>query len=591
MSELFVENAESTRKRKREPSSAPSDASISRTSTPAPVAGSGIAPEVTQAPLSATQPILESTAAPGTSSTITPAPLKPPTFVPAPNPSKLFLTPDIPTNRATFRYTPAGPAPPGNLVLHRSVDGAPPGVRFSWEDRSPHIRISRDGLVVEGFGGFRSARVNVPIREGSWYLEIVIERSEPSSSTNTKEERENATVGLGKHVRLGWGRREASLNGPVGLDGYSYGLRDATGQAVTLSLLKPYGSPFKQGDVVGMYISIPPRPPPPSSNDDPFDPARLVRKRIPIGLKMGPYFESAEYKVSKEMKTLLEEATNTTTAAPTTTGAGKKRKGEARPAKTTHSADEGPLRPLPTLAESKIAYFVNGVPQGIAFKDIYDYLQLRETPKRGKHQTHLQRHFNPNGSLNLKERNNPFDDGTLGYYPMISLFHDARVRLNAGPDFAFPPPNDIDGVLEGGTGDAPERTWRPLSDRYAEFMAESYSLDEMEEEQARERAALQPIIKGDESGEERRKETKKKGKGGGSHGRAGSASLSAGGAGSVRATSGTPQPGSGLAVGSTPNSATAATTPAPDSAEATPPPVAVGTPMEMGDENVKMEVD
>ena len=471
-------------------------------------------------------------------------------------------------------------------------------MRFSWEDRSPHIRISRDGLVVEGFGGFRSARVNVPIREGAWYLEVVIERSEPSSSNDGGSKEDKASAILGKHVRLGWGRREASLNGPVGLDGYSYGLRDATGEAVTLSLLKPYGSPFKQGDVIGMYISLPspPRPPrSPGSKDDPFDPARLVRKRIPIGLKMGAYFESAEYKVCREMKNLLEEATSTT-VAPTTTSTTKKRKGDTRPAKAASSAEQGPLRPLPILAQSKIAYFVNGEPQGIAFSDLYDYLQLRETPKRAKHhQTQLQRHFNPNGSINLKERNNPFDDGTLGYYPMVSLYHDARVRLNPGPEFAFPPPDDIESVLDGHPSDTQNngqeagRTWRPLSERYEEFMTEAYALDEMEEEQARERAALQATLpsykKGDDSGEEKRKETKKKGKGGaGAHGRAGSTSLSVGGGASVRATSGTPQPGSGLA-GSTPNSITAATTPAPQSTEVTPPPMAGSN------ENVKMEVD
>jgi COMPASS component BRE2 len=370
MSELLGENS---RKRKREPSSAPSDVSISGTSTPAqilPVSRSGNAPEILSVPLAATQS-LDATTAILPPTTVTPAHGKPPTFTSAPAPSKLFLTSDIPPNRATFRYTPAGPAPPGNLVLHRSVEHSPPGVHFSWEDRSQHVRVSQDGMEVEGFGGFRSARVNVPVREGKWYLEVVIERSESSLSStaamnSTKEkENENARVKegnqvLGKHVRLGWGRHEASLNGPVGLDGYSYGVRDATGEAVTLSLLKPYGSPFKQGDVVGMYISIPSPPRKPSERDDAFDPARLVRKRIPIGLKMGPYFESAEYKVCREMKTLLEEATNTTATVASTAASGastsKKRKGDARPAKAANSSsDQGPLRPLPILENSKIA--------------------------------------------------------------------------------------------------------------------------------------------------------------------------------------------------------------------------------------------
>ncbi|PVG00216.1 hypothetical protein CPB86DRAFT_670312, partial [Serendipita vermifera] len=378
-----------------------------------------------------------------------------PNFVQAPNSSRFFLTPDVPINRATFRYTPAGAAEPGNVVLHRSIENAPAYVRFSWEDRSPHVRISQDGLTIEGHGGFRSARCNVPVREGKWYVEFYIERAEDSDGQSN----------LGKHVRIGWARREASLNGPVGLDGYSYGLRDVNGHAVTLSRLRPYGRPFKQGDVVGMYISLPPKREP--DPDDPYDPARQMRKRIPIGLKLQPYFEMAEYPVSKEMKALLDEEEKVPVAT-----AGKKRKSEARPAKGNQSGEQGPLRPLPILNDSIIAYFINGECQGVAFRDVYDYLQLRETPKR--------KAAREKQSLNLKERYNPFDDGTLGYYPMVSLYHDAVVKINAGPDFKYPPPANIDNVLEGGSGDAPERNWKPLHDRYEQFVTEMFALDDLE---------------------------------------------------------------------------------------------------------------
>ena len=48
----------------------------------------------------------------------------------------------------------------------------------------------------------------------------------------------------------------------------------------------------------------------------------------------------------------------------------------------------------------------------------------------------------------LEHRENPFDDGTLGYYPFISLFNDAIVRLNPGPEFEYPPPPDINSFLD-----------------------------------------------------------------------------------------------------------------------------------------------
>jgi COMPASS component BRE2 len=226
-----------------------------------------------------------------------------------------------------------------------------------------------------------------------------------------------------------------------------------------------------------MYISLPPKRM--ANPDDPSDPARLLRKRIPIGLKLQPYFEMAEYPVSKEMKALTED--DEKAPAPVS---GKKRQAEVRPTKNTRGNEQGPVRALPVLKDSALAYFVNGQCQGVAFRDIYDYLQLRETPKRQA--------ARDKQSLNLKERHNPFDDGTLGYYPMISLYHDAVVKVNAGPDFAFPPPPDIDNLLEAGDGQAPKRTWRPLCERYEEFVTEMFALDDMEEESARTKLLEKP---------------------------------------------------------------------------------------------------
>ncbi|KAG8838221.1 hypothetical protein FRC18_005719 [Serendipita sp. 400] len=526
-----------SKKRKRDPSAAPS--TTTDVPSPGPIGGdqSGVAAFRSGQALEG----LSESAIPLDFAALPTARIsKLPTFVPAPNGSRFFLTPDVPVNRSLFRYTPAGASEPGKLVLHRSIENAPATIRVSWEDRSPHIRISQDALAVEGFGGFRSARLNVPVREGKWYVEFHIERSEsPDGQSN-----------LGKNVRLGWGRREASLNGPVGLDGYSYGMRDLTGEAVTLSRLKPYGRPFKQGDVVGLYIYLPPKRQP--DPDDPYDPAHLVRKRIPIGLKLQPYFEMAEYPVSKEMKALLEEEEK---VVPQNTG--KKRKVEARPAKGTRTGDQGITRELPILHGSRIAYFVNGECQGIAFNDLYDYHQLREISKR--------KAAKDRQALNLKERHNPFDDGTLGYYPMVSLYREAIVRVNAGPNFTFPPPTDIDALLENRESSAERQTWRPLCERYDEFVAEMFALDDMEEELAQKavvNAGLQPVPVEDEKGNQKerkkkRDDTKKKGKKDtGATSRTDTPPVR-GNSASIRAQSGTPQPTSSH-QGSVP-----ASTPAP----------------------------
>lgn len=392
--------------------------------------------------------------------------------------SDFRITADIPMNRQGFRYIPAGPsATPG--VICRTLESPPANcVHVSWEDRSPFVRVTEDGLRLTTDKGYRSARLNVPVREGKWYFEVIIERG-------GGEGKGDVTNPEGSHVRLGWARREAPLNGPVGLDGYSYGMRDKTGEKVTLSRPKPYGRPFKTGDVIGLYISLPPRTE--AQPGDPTDPARIVRKRIPIQFKHQLYFESMEYRVPKEMEALLEQ--NNKPPAPVLPSP-TKRSAKSLPERNRPKPVAAPvMRPLPILKGSKVAFFVNGECQGVAFEDIYDYLQLRTELK-----TSLAKASRRVEAFQ-RERENVFDDGWLGYYPFISVFGGGIARVNAGPDFQFRPPDDIDALLESGTTTSPVKqensnpTWRPLQERYPEFMAEQWALDAKEEAHAK--AALE----------------------------------------------------------------------------------------------------
>lgn len=373
-----------------------------------------------------------------------------------------------------YRYCPAGINPPGSALICRTIESSPTSYRVSWEDRSQYIHVTRDGVGLLGTKGFRSARCNAPIREGKWYMEVKIERGGGDHVLDGRR--------YGSHVRLGWGRREASLNAPVGLDGYSYGIRDKTGEKVTLSRPKPYGRPFKTGDVIGMYISLPPLRKP--SKKDPLDPAHIKRERIAIDFKGQETFEALEYPQTKEMITLTEQLTKYSkseslpSTATTTKKAATGKLPERGPAPAPRKPEDQ-SRPLPTLPQSRIAFFVNGECQGSAYEEIYDFLPLRETEASKKREKRRARE-------GVKEhRANPFDDGTLGYYPFITLFNDAAVRLNSGPNFEFAPPPDIDATLDGLPIDNAPQTWRPACDRYAEFMAEQWALDKTEEEEAK----------------------------------------------------------------------------------------------------------
>lgn len=408
-----------------------------------------------------------------------------PTFIPISEGSEYCTVDGVVLNHNGFRYTPACAAPPGSASVARTAESMPCHYRISWEDRNPALKVTADGLGVCGADGFRSARCNAPVREGKWYMEIAIEAGGGSRAPDSKRSQ-------GAHVRVGWARREAALGGPAGMDAYGYAYRDATGDKVNISRPKPYGQPFGAGDVVGMYISLPPLRQP--NKNDPNDPAHLQRERIAIQVgKDAAYFESKEYPVAKEM---LELANNGKLREPEATDqpAGGK-KGVAKsggPRSRNNKGPKGPPPPrsLPILEGSRIAFFVNGVCQGTAFADVFDFLPLRseaavEANKIKRRRDGLQAH-----------RDNPFDDGSLGYYPFISLFNEARVRLNPGPNFQYPPPNDIDALLWETVEDfAPmdedrkprehSRTWRPLYERYNEFITEQQALDEVDEERAK----------------------------------------------------------------------------------------------------------
>jgi len=380
---------------------------------------------------------------------------------------------------------PAGLALEGSTIPFRTIESAPQVYRVSWEDRSQFVKVTQDGLGLHGEKGFRSARCNAPVREGRWYMEVRVEHGGGARTPDAP----GPPTAEGAHVRLGWGRREAPLGGPCGLDGYSYGIRDKTGEKITLSRPRPYGQSFGAGDIVGMYISLPPLRE--GVKRDPHDPAHIKRERIAIEFKGQEYFESLEYAQSKEMIALMDFSRKPNADSSSVHPPAKKsatiKNVPSGGRSASNSTEPAPMRPLPTLPDSKIAFFVNGRCQGAAFRELYDYRPLRAPADARKSQAKKRAR---EGAREHKE--NYFDDGSLGYFPFISLFNGARVCLNPGPDFAFPPPHDIDAVLAGhatdgdnGTRSTTTRTWRPLCERYSEFMEEQWALDLVEEEQAR----------------------------------------------------------------------------------------------------------
>jgi len=143
--------------------------------------------------------------------------------------------------------------------------------------------------------------------------------------------------------------------------------------------------------------------------------------------------------------------------------------------------DQGPpMRRLPKLEGSKIAFFVNGECQGVAFRDLFDFVPLE------KHRGQNAKERAKSASRIVME--NWHDDGSTGYYPFVSVFGGGICTINPGPHFDFPPPDNIDSLLEAQDTETTKkeeaREWRPLCERYEEFYAEQTRLDDLDEMEA-----------------------------------------------------------------------------------------------------------
>ncbi|KAI6005481.1 hypothetical protein EDD15DRAFT_2211972 [Pisolithus albus] len=170
------------------------------------------------------------------------------------------------------------------------------------------------------------------------------------------------------------------------------------------------------------------------------------QERIPIEFKGQEYFESLEYAQSKEMIALMEYSHKASSTASLPSVPAKK---AANAKSLPERKGSGPETPV---LRSHIAFFVNGECQKIAFDDL--------TSASRKDKENSKKRAREGAPREHKE--NPYDDGTLGTAP--------KRRRDIKPSC--------------------ERTWRPICERYPEFMQEQWDLDAREEEEAKVDMAL-----------------------------------------------------------------------------------------------------
>ncbi|KAI4264093.1 MAG: hypothetical protein L6R42_000779 [Xanthoria sp. 1 TBL-2021] len=346
------------------------------------------------------------------------------------------------SNKKSFRYINciADPGFPSSRWF-RQTDAEPFEPRFSFQEASSHILFDSAGRSITTEKGFRMARANVCAREGRWYYECKILSGVKPPAHQTSLMPQDSSSTDGGHVRLGWARREANLDTPVGFDAYSYGLRDVSGQKIHLSRPKdflPSNESFCEGDIIGLELTLPSlalhrkvvegsynKAVDVSDDLDPHPAAEapdFVRDRVPIRYKGVVYFEQFEYSSSKDLEDLMNPAPSLSNAAVAAKDA----------AATAPPNPNHPSVALRTLPFSSIKIYKNGKLLGTPFTDLFAFL-----PPASKAATQ-------------QGARDGLDDGMLGYFPAVSVFRGGAAEINFGPDF-WCPPSDL-ATAEGDDG-------------------------------------------------------------------------------------------------------------------------------------------
>ncbi|TKX26113.1 hypothetical protein C1H76_1639 [Elsinoe australis] len=412
-----------------------------------------------------------------------------------------FLTPDgetelrKPLDRAAnakgYRYVECIADP---LFKHkgyyRATDTTPFGPRMSWEDADKWIHFDERGKMVTNEKGWRMGRANVGVREGKAYFEVRIVRGVKSGEEEVEGD------GPQPRVRVGWARREAPLDGPVGYDGFSYGVTDRRFETMHRSrggkFWKEKKGPKKggkaekewvegeddvrEGDVIGLEINLPSftlhrkivegvyNPAvdlgdgfeDTSARIDPGEkPYDIIRDRITVPYKGHLFFESYDY----WHETPPMKAYSDRTLALANLGSPVQIPG----ANTTIKTAPNPNHPEPalrTLPHSSIRVYKNGQLVGTAFENLLAFLPPASLP---------------NKSAGAREG---FDDGMIGYFPAISCFSGGIAEVNFGEHGFWMPPAHLKPTAPG---EKTGRNLRPLAERFSEQIAEDIVYDIIDE--------------------------------------------------------------------------------------------------------------
>eukprot|EP01135_Chromosphaera_perkinsii_P008545 Nk52_evm11s1400 gene=Nk52_evmTU11s1400 len=313
------------------------------------------------------------------------------------------------------------------VVQQSSTSSSARGKNFLEQQRQQYLHLMGDK-------GYCSARATHGVSAGTWYFEVEVLTPDPERKCSVND----------AHCRLGWSQKYAELQAPCGYDDFGYSYRDKYGTAFHKAHGHRYGDSFTTGDVIGLMICLPSEAPSVlpravqceaesgvtsegkegRSSRSKSSQAKAAEATVKAEVTSGPLLSNATFKyeeaqtsmtTSFDGKLINLNGTKTTEEEDEESERANELietdavnicktkkilvdyKGHSYYEEKYNSTDV--VKTLRPLKGSKIMFFKNGTCQGVAFSDI-------------------------NGGM---------------YFPTISLYMGARVKVNFGPEFKHTP--------------------------------------------------------------------------------------------------------------------------------------------------------
>ncbi|AAS52912.1 AER231Wp [Eremothecium gossypii ATCC 10895] len=359
---------------------------------------------------------------------------------------EFLTTEDTPLNKRHFIYQPCAPNPLLTQMKYCTSEYPYECSGINTMDRSDMLAMeagSNDCVSVPASCGWRSGRCDVCLKEGMVYWEIELLAGGASAAGEGEDEKKNHQQALNStpHVRFGIGRRECSLDTPVGCDFYGYGIRDNQLESVHDGKLSQVLPPtrLKPGDRIGLLLMLP-------SFDEQYeqameytsykvqalsvtpgnsefakkrnkstnkefqkallrnhDPKNIIRDHIAIRYKNQLFFESTDY-----VRTTKPEY---------------------------YTSDNRRRADFYQLKGSYLKVFLNGKELGNAFEGLQPFLppfsELNYNEKFYMNHWKFHSEAIPSRGTDRNSilKNKYTNNGRLGYYPMVSCFNGGVVRI------------------------------------------------------------------------------------------------------------------------------------------------------------------